>query len=138
MLRTSLNRLVASLIVTPVVASLFSTLGHAQPFSRQEMLALRQKLDESLRQELTQDWYPRAVDRQRGGFHQTFARDWSPLPDADTFLVYQARLTWTAAAFARYSRAHRERYAGYARHAIALLARAMGDGEFGGFHLILD
>ena len=55
----------------------------------------------SLRQELTQHWYPHAVNRARGGFHQSMARDWSLEPDENAFLVYQARMTWTAAAFAR-------------------------------------
>ena len=34
------------------------------------------------------------------GSTRTFARDWSPRPDDSKFLVYQARMTWTAAAFA--------------------------------------
>src|SRR5262245_60789923 len=40
---------------------------------------LRRKIDQLLRDELTQHWYPHAVDRRRGGFHQTMARDWSLL-----------------------------------------------------------
>jgi mannose/cellobiose epimerase-like protein (N-acyl-D-glucosamine 2-epimerase family) len=60
------------------------------------------------------------------------------MPDRDTFLVYQARMTWTAAAFARYSPAHRDEYAGYARHGIAFLDGVMRDKEFGGFHWMLD
>ncbi|MGP0070112.1 MAG: AGE family epimerase/isomerase [Isosphaeraceae bacterium] len=106
--------------------------------SAQELSALRGRMDAVLRGELTRDWYPRSVDRQRGGFHQTFARDWSSLPDRDTFLVYQARLTWTAAAFARYSPAHRDEFADYARHGVAFLDEVMRDREFGGFHWILD
>ena len=47
-------------------------------------------------------------------------------------------MTWTAAAFARYSPAHRDEFAGYARHGIAFLDRVMRDREFGGFHWILD
>ena len=46
-----------------------------------------------LADELTSRWYPRAIDREHGGFHQNFARDWSPRPDSDKFLVYQARMT---------------------------------------------
>ena len=108
------------------------------PASREDPAALRVKIDGLLRTELTQRWYPPAVDRQRGGFHQTFARDWSPLPDRDTFLVYQSRMTWTAAAFARYSPAHRDEYLAYARHGIAFLDEVMRDKEFGGFHWMLD
>ena len=57
------------------------------------------------------------------------------MPDHDTFLVYQARMTWTAAAFARYSPAHRDEFADYARHGVAFLDRVMRDKEFGGLPL---
>jgi hypothetical protein len=43
---------------------------------------LQRKIDQLLRDELTGHWYPHAVDRLRGGFHQTMARDWSLRPDA--------------------------------------------------------
>jgi len=103
----------------------------------QESELLRRKIDELLRAELTRHWYPRAVDRGRGGFHQTLARDWSPRPDQNVFLVYQARMTWTAAAFAQYSQADHDEFVGYARHGIEFLDRVMRDKEFGGFHWIL-
>jgi cellobiose epimerase len=131
---TLLGQVVASALVNLVVGS-----GAVEPpVPRQDPAALRTRIDELLRVELTRDWYPRAVDRERGGFHQTFARDWSPRPDADTFLVYQARMTWTAAAFARYSPEHRDEFAGYARHGIAFLDTVMRDKELGGFHWMLD
>jgi cellobiose epimerase len=98
----------------------------------------KRKIDQLLRDELTQHWYPHAVDRERGGFHQTMARDWSLRPDENIFLVYQARMTWTAAAFAQYSRAHHDEFVGYARHGIEFLDQKMRDREFGGFHWVLD
>ena len=36
-----------------------------------------------LRQELVSHWYPGAIDKEHGGFHQNFARDWSPRPDRE-------------------------------------------------------
>lgn len=104
----------------------------------QETRELRLKIDDLLREELTRHWYPRAVDRERGGFHQDFARDWSPLPEENRFVVYQSRMTWTAAAFAAYSPPHREEYAKYARHGIEYLDRVMRDRQSGGFHWMLD
>lgn len=98
---------------------------------------LRRKIDQLLRDELTQHWYPRAVDRRRGGFHQTMARDWSFQRDPNVFLVYQARMTWTAAAFAEHSPPDREEFVRYARHGIAFLDRTMRDRKFGGFHCVL-
>jgi cellobiose epimerase len=100
--------------------------------------ALKAKVDDLLRQELTQHWYPHAVDRARGGFHQSMARDWALEPDDNAFLVYQARMTWTAAAFARYSPRHHDEYVEYARHGIAFLDSVMRDQELGGFHWIVD
>ena len=104
----------------------------------QEASALGRKIDEILRKELTEHWYPHAVDRKRGGFHQNMARDWSLQPDENVSLVYQARMTWTAAAFAQYSRPHHDEYVKYARHGVEFLDRVMRDKEFGGFHWVLD
>jgi mannobiose 2-epimerase len=99
---------------------------------------LRRKIDEMLRDELTRHWYPHAVDSRRGGFHQNMARNWSLRPDDNVFLSYQARMTWTAAAFAQYSPAHHDEFVGYARHGIEFLDQTMRDREFGGFHWVLD
>jgi mannobiose 2-epimerase len=104
----------------------------------QEARRLGRKIDELVRTELTRDWYPRAVDNRRGGFHQRLARDWSLEPDENVFLVYQARMTWTAAAFAAYSPPQREEFLRYARHGIEFLDAVMRDKEFGGFHWELD
>ncbi len=100
--------------------------------------ALRQKIDDLVRLELTRHWYPHAVNRERGGFHQSMARDWSIRPDENAFLVYQARMTWTAAAFARYSPANHDEFVDYARHGITFLDQVMRDRERGGFHWIVD
>src|SRR5690242_14091076 len=54
-----------------------------------------------LREELMDHWYPHAVEKTRGGFHQNLARDWSYRPDEGASLVYQSRMTWTAAAYAQ-------------------------------------
>src|SRR5262249_53108998 len=88
---------------------------------------LGRKIDRFLRDELTQHWYPHAVDRRRGGFHQTMARDWSLLRDRAVSLVYQARMTWTAAAFAEHSPPDHDEFVQYARHGIAFLDRTMRD-----------
>ena len=103
-----------------------------------DLTPVRARLNELVTLEMTQHWYPHAVDGVRGGFHQSMARDWSLRPDDNTFLVYQSRMTWTAAAFAEFSPRHRDEFIGYARHGIAFLDQVMRDREFGGFHWILD
>ncbi len=97
----------------------------------------QQALRGLLGDELTTHWYPRAVDREHGGFHQNLARDWSPRPDDSKFLVYQARMTWTAAAYAEFDRSRREEFLGYARHGLSCLDTVMRDRQQGGFHWIV-
>ena len=84
--------------------------SHCRPVAERMGRRCGSKVDDLVRQELTQHWYPHAVNRDRGGFHQSMARDWSLRPDENAFLVYQARMTWTAAAFARYSPAHHDEF----------------------------
>ncbi len=121
-----------------LVVGLAPAVALAGPPRAEEVGQLRERIDGLLRTELTQGWYPRALDRERGGFHQDFARDWSALPEENRFLVYQARMTWTAAAFSRYSPPDREEYAKYARHGVAYLDKVMRDRPSGGFHWVLD
>jgi mannose/cellobiose epimerase-like protein (N-acyl-D-glucosamine 2-epimerase family) len=102
-----------------------------------EAARLRTKLYNLLSQELTRHWYPHGVNTRRGGFHQSMTRDWSLRHDENAFLVYQARMTWTAAAFAAFSGAHHDEFVGYARHGIAFLDDRMRDKEQGGFHWIV-
>jgi mannobiose 2-epimerase len=91
-----------------------------------------------LRQELVSHWYPGALDKENHGFHENFARDWTPRPDRSKFLVYQSRMTWTAAAYAEFDPDRREEYLRYARHGLAFLDTVMRDREQGGFHWTLD
>ena len=125
-------------LILALLALVFSGIAAAQPPRSQEARELRRRIDDLLEKELTNGWYPRAVDRELGGFHQTLGRDWTVLPDDNRFLVYQARMTWTAAAYARFSRTHRDEYVGYTRRGIEYLDRVMRDGPSGGFHWVLD
>ena len=105
----------------------------AEPPRAEVAQALRRKIDGLLADELTRCWYPRALDREHGGFHENFARDWSPSPDDGRSLVYQSRMTWTAAAFAAHSAPHNEEFIRYARHGVECLDTVMRDGPDGGF-----
>jgi mannobiose 2-epimerase len=131
---TRIGRGTAAVVLVAALAARASAGGP----SAAEIGRLRRQAADLAASELRAHWYPHALDEAHGGFHQTFARDWSPLPDDDRFLVYQARMTWTAAAFAAHAPAHRDEFAGYARRGIAFLDRVMRDREQGGFHWVLD
>ena len=64
------------------------------------------------------------------GFIKT-SRDWSPRPDDSKFLVYQSRMTWTAAAYAEFDKARREEFLGYARHGLTCLDTVCATGSRG-------
>jgi mannobiose 2-epimerase len=102
--------------------------------------ALADELDAYLVRHVLAPRYPAAVDRERGGFHAHFAPDWTRQPDRRRFVVYQARMTWTAASVALVRPALREEHLGYVRHGVAFLRDRMWDATHGGFHtsVLLD
>lgn len=77
--------------------------------------------------------FPGAVDREHGGFHVSVRRDWTRLPDQDRFLVFEARLTWTAAKVALAQPERRDEYLGYVRHGVAYLRDRYWDAAQVGF-----
>jgi mannobiose 2-epimerase len=105
--------------------------------SRAASADLARQMRELLRTELTEHWYPGMIDREHGGFHQEAARDWTRRPDQSKFLVYQARMTWTAAAYAEFDPQRRDVFLMYAQHGLDFLDRVMRDREHGGFHWML-
>lgn len=120
-----------------VLAAVLVLARGAEGVTDEELKGVGRKVEALLRGELKGRWYPGAMDKELGGFHQNFGRDWKAEPDTDRFLVYQARMTWTAAAFANYSEGDREEFAGYAKYGVEFLDRVMRDKELGGFHWIL-
>lgn len=117
-------------------AILLATSTQAQVAPKVDLSGVRESVDRRLHEEMS-EWYPRAVDRKRGGFHQNLARDWAILPEDSRSVVYQCRMSWTAAAFAAYSKDDREEFARYAHHGIEYLDGVMRDQPQGGFHWIV-
>ncbi|MFO8013625.1 MAG: AGE family epimerase/isomerase [Phycisphaerae bacterium] len=104
------------------------------PPTPETYIRLARMLDTHLRQDVLAHWFPRCVD-EAGGFHQCFARDWTPKPEPYRFLVHQARQTWTAARVMQYDPALAEEYRAYVAHGIAYLGDVMTDPEHGGPYL---
>ena len=79
-------------------------------------------------------WFPAAVNRERGGFDQNFAADWTKLPGDERSIVYQSRLTWTASQAALRLPAEEFIYRNHARHGLQELRDRMWDARDGGFY----
>ncbi len=99
---------------------------------------LAAELDDNLRRQVVGKWFPRALDTERGGFHQNYAEDWSFIPRGDRGVVYQSRLTWLSAMAARQYAQERRAWAGYSDHGLAFLANHLWDAEHGGFYWGLE
>ncbi len=118
--------LVASL---PVSRSEAQTEGNSSP----ERQALADSMRASLREQLLNPWYPRAVDATYGGFLSTFAYDWEPVPPDHKMIVTQARHVWTTARAAGFFPELRESYLKQAAQGAAFLRDKMWDSRHGGF-----
>ncbi len=108
------------------------------PPTRVEYNGIAQQTQDNLQRQILAKWFPAAVNREQGGFDQNFAADWAKLPGTERSIVYQSRLTWTAAQAAM--RLPREEfiYRNYARHGVDFLRDTMWDAQDGGFYWQVD
>ncbi|MFZ4508493.1 MAG: AGE family epimerase/isomerase [Fimbriimonas sp.] len=83
-------------------------------------------------------FYPRTVDSERGGFHQTFRRNWSQVQDQGKFVVFQARMTWFAANVALFQPERAPELIPIIRHGVHALENLFLDQENGGFKWMVD
>jgi mannobiose 2-epimerase len=121
----------------PTVPKSVGQAGQAPP-TRETYLKLAEEAEAMLRQDVLGVWFPRTVDREQGGFHSNFTRDWKPAPGEGKFSVFQGRMTWVAAQVAMRRPDLREQFLPVARHGLDYLNDVMWDREAGGFYWGLD
>jgi len=92
------------------------------------------EVEGNLKEQVLAKWFPRAVDHQGGGFYQNYNEDWSPGRGGAKDIVYESRLTWTAAQAARRFPDQAAMYSAAARHGLDFLATRMWDQTNGGFY----
>jgi mannobiose 2-epimerase len=101
-------------------------------------LKLAAEAEAMLRRDVLGVWFPRTLDREHGGFHSNFTRDWKPAPSDGKFSVFQGRQTWVAAQVSMRRPDLREQFLPFARHGLDYLNEVMWDREAGGFYWGLD
>ena len=119
--------LAALLVATPAAAQ--------SPLAPAVRAALADEVEVGL-DRLLAAWYPRAVDREHGGFLSRFDADWRPVGDQRKMIVTQARHTWTTAQAAMWT--GDAAYAELTRHGVAFLRDVMWDAEHGGFFWLVE
>lgn len=60
-----------------------------------ERLKMADVMENSIKTEMLNVWYPRAVDTVYGGFLSSFSYNWQPTGNQDKMIVTQARHTWS-------------------------------------------
>ena len=106
--------------------------------TRENYRLLAAEVDANLKQQVLANWYPRALDVERGGFIQNLNEDWTPAPGGAKGIVYESRLTWTAAKAAQRFPEKSALYSDAAREGLKFLAGKMWDSQHGGFYWSVD
>ena len=102
--------------------------------SEREQIA--KAMEQSLKHELLDIYYPRSLDTVYGGFLSTFTFDFKPMGSQEKMIVTQSRHTWTnAKAGLRYPK--KLFYRTDAAAGFHFLADKMWDKQYGGFYTLV-
>ena len=98
---------------------------------------LANEIENSIKNELLNKWYPQAMDTVYGGYLSAFTYDFKPTGEQDKMIVTQARHVWSSA---KASMAYPEtaHYKTTATHGFNFLKNVMWDKTYGGFHTLVD
>ena len=101
--------------------------------------ALQKQVEENLRAQVLDQWFPRAVSNDfGGGFDQNFSENWTNTSKGERSIVYQARLTWLASQASRNFLAETASWNAIASHGADFLRTQMWDAQNGGFYWELN
>ena len=102
-----------------------------------ERAALADAIENSIKTELLNKWYPAAMDKEYGGFLSTWTYDFKPTGEQDKMIVSQARHVWSSS---KASEAYTDvpHYRECAAHGFRFLKDVMWDKTYGGFHQLVD
>ena len=115
---------------------LFSLLVACSPPDRNERSLIASEMEASLNAVLD-NWYPRSIDRDSGGFYSTFTYDFQLQGPQDKMIVTQARQVWTNAK-ASLSHPNERRFKEGAAHGFQFLRDKMWDPLNGGFYTLVS
>lgn len=138
-------RFIFSLLLLKFLVLLLSGVAFAQttpspdsvvyfPATKAIYLKFAGEVDDSLRREVLDVWFPRALDNEHGGFLSNFSREWKPLDEESKFSVFQGRMTWISSQIVQRQPALKQQYLPYVIHGVDYLTGTLWDKEKGGFY----
>ena len=94
------------------------------------------EMDRNLLEQVLSPWFPRAIDKEHGGFYEAFDEQWKrPAGDPNVkSIVYQSRLTWVAAKASERYPEQAATYRAAAQHGLQCLSEKLWDRNKGGFY----
>jgi mannobiose 2-epimerase len=95
-----------------------------------------EEMENSLKYELLNAWYPISLDTVYGGFLSDFTYDWQAYGPQNKMLVTQSRHVWTASQAAMFY--EEDSYLRIAEQGFYFLRDKMWDKTYGGFYMLRD
>jgi cellobiose epimerase len=128
------KKLIASLFLFVMLFSCKEPIKEKESFNA----TIANELENSLRQNLLETWYPKAVDWDSGGYYSNFTHDFQLKEGRqDKMIVTQSRHLWSnSKATVKYPDVAHYREA--AQHGFKFLRDKMWDKENGGFFQMVD
>lgn len=124
-------------IFSLVISSVLSAQTKPVAGTKAERLQIAADMDNSIKTEMLNKWYPQSVDSVYGGFISTYTYDFKPTGPQDKFIVTQARHTWsTARAAGLYPDV--PYYIKCSEAGFKFLRDKMWDKTYGGFYSLVD
>ena len=115
----------------------FTLLAQVNKTYHEERLQIANEIENSIKTELLNKWYPQCVDTLYGGFISSFTYDFQPTGAQDKFIVTQSRHTWsTAKASELFPQV--SYYLKSSDHGFRFLRDVMWDKTNGGFYSLVD
>ncbi len=125
----------SSFLLISVVAGILA----CQPATSEqaETDKIADEIEQSLKNNLLDTWYPKAIDKEYGGYYSNFTSDFQVKEQQVKMIVTQSRHLWSnAKAAIRYP--EDQHFLVGARHGLAFLKDKMWDKEHGGFYNLVD
>ena len=112
------------------------TAACAASTEKEENRRMREELENSLKSELLNAWYPLSIDTAFAGFLCNFTYDWHPDASGpqNKMIVSQSRHVWTTSQAAMFF--NDDRYRKLAAHGFHFLKEKMWDETYGGFYML--
>lgn len=124
-------------MIYPHLLAVIIFLGCNSLQTKHERLKLAEEIENSIKTELLNKWYPLVIDKKFGGYLTSFSYDFNPTGQQDKMIVTQARHLWTSSkAFLDYPK--KEIYRLTAKHGFHFLQQVMWDRKNGGFYQMVD